>query len=79
MSLDGTGPAYEKGKLDVVVKRADLKRANSAVDSGMPYYKMDAKPRGLALIIEIEEYVDDLHEKRIGSQVRIKIKSVEQV
>ena len=61
----------EKGELDVFVKRATLNRTNSAMDTGMPCYKMDARPRGLVLIIEIEEYVNDVQERRIGSAVRI--------
>ena len=59
----------EKGELDVFVKRATLNRTNSAMDTGMPCYKMDARPRGLVLIIEIEEYVNDVQERRIGSAV----------
>ena len=61
----------EKGRLNVVVKRAALNRTNSAMDTGMPCYKMDARPRGLVLIIEIEEYVNDVQERRIGSEVSI--------
>ena len=61
--------AEERGRLNVVVKRASFKRVNSAIDSGMPCYKMDARPRGLALVIEIEEYVNDVKERRIGSEV----------
>ena len=59
----------EKGRLNVVVKRASFRRTNSAMDTGMPCYKMDARPRGLVLIIEIEEYVNEVQEKRIGSEV----------
>lgn len=61
--------AEERGRLNVVVKRTSFKRTNSAIDSGMPCYKMDARPRGLALVIEIEEYVNDVKERRIGSEV----------
>ena len=61
----------EKGRLNVVVKRASFRRTNSAMDTGMPCYKMDARPRGLVLIIEIEEYVNDVQERRIGSEVSI--------
>lgn len=62
--------AEAKGKLDVVVRRAEvLQRTNSAQEAGMPCYKMESKPRGLALIIEIEEYVNDVQEPRLGSKV----------
>ena len=61
--------AIEQGRLTVVVRRAEIKRTNSAVVSGMPTYKMDARPRGLALIIEIDEFVNNTYEKRVGSEV----------
>lgn len=61
----------EKGRLNVVVKRASFRRTNSAMDTGMPCYKMDSRPRGMVLIIEIEEYVNDVQERRIGSAVCI--------
>ena len=35
----------------------------------MPAYKMTAYPRGLALIIEIEEFVNNVEKPRIGSHV----------
>lgn len=61
----------EKGDLDVrVVTRDTLRRENSAQMAQMKCYKMDARPRGLALIIEIEEYDNNVQEKRIGSKVR---------
>ena len=55
--------------MKVVVKRAEIKRMNSAQASGMQEYKMEASPRGLALIIEIEQYTNDVFEKRTGSEV----------
>ncbi len=56
----------KKGILDVKVKRGNSFNSSA---SGMPTYKMDARPRGRALIIEIEEYVNDVQDKRIGSHV----------
>ena len=64
--------------LNVPVRKATVMRSGCG-SSGeeqlpgmmMPAYKMDASPRGLALIIEIEEYVNDIYEKRIGSNVRM--------
>ncbi len=66
----------QKGELEVVVKsaasiRPDLKRNNSAIDAGMPVYKMSSNPRGLALIIEIEEYENNVQVKRTGSHVDV--------
>jgi hypothetical protein len=62
--------AFEKGQLDVIVKqRVEMKRTNSAIEAGMPEYKMSANPRGCALIIEMEEYDQDVQTKRVGSHV----------
>ncbi len=61
--------AYEKGYLDVIVRQAE--KASIHEDTMMPSYKMSSNPRGLALIIEIDEFVNDIHEKRIGSHVDV--------
>jgi len=59
--------AFEKGEIDVVVKRVE---STHIYDSDvMPAYKMAAYPRGLALIIEIEEFVNNVEKPRIGSHV----------
>jgi len=59
--------AFEKGELDVVVKRVE---STHIYDSDvMPAYKMAAYPRGLALIIEIEQFMNDVEKPRIGSHV----------
>ena len=59
---------YEKGELNVVVRR--LKHVNiPSMDEEIPSYKMTEVPRGLALIIEIEQYQQDIATKRIGSHV----------
>lgn len=63
--------ATEKGNLHVKVKKREVKRSNSAVQAGMPEYKMSASPRGLALIIEIEEFSNEVQQKRIGSHVDV--------
>ena len=57
------------GQLEVKIKKVSVARSNSAVKAGMSCYPMTSKPRGLALIIEINEYENDVHEPRIGSQV----------
>lgn len=66
-------PPMEKGILDVQVVTSPghiLDRQNSAATAGMPVYRMEAQPRGLALIIEIEDYGERL-ETRIGSQTDV--------
>ena len=42
----------------------------------MPAYKMTAYPRGLALIIEIEEFVNNVEKPRIGSHVSYYFKTM---
>ena len=60
----------EKGELNVVVKR--LKHVPvPQLDEEIPSYKMTEVPRGLALIIEIEQYQQDVATKRIGSHVSL--------
>ena len=67
-----TAPAYIGGAaLFCSFGAVCICKTNSAMDTGMPCYKMDARPRGLVLIIEIEEYVNDVQERRIGSEVSI--------
>merc|ERR1712150_362599 len=56
---------------DVRVKKSELKRSHSSVEAGMPEYKMMAYPRGLALIIEIEEFQNQIASRRHGSHVDI--------
>ena len=48
-----------------------LDRSNSSVEAGMPEYKMTAYPRGLALIIEIEDYENNVASKRHGSHADV--------
>ena len=57
------------GELDVVVKRVESTHICSGSQDVMPAYKMTAYPRGLALIIEIEEFVNNVEKPRIGSHV----------
>jgi len=63
--------AFEKGELDVVVKRVESTHICSGSQDVMPAYKMTAYPRGLALIIEIEEFVNNVEKPRIGSHVDV--------
>ena len=56
--------ATEKGHLQVRVKLTREKSINN-----IPSYKMTSSPRGLALIIDIEEYDNEIQDKRIGSKV----------
>lgn len=62
------------GQLDVNIRKVSVARSNSAVKAGMACYPMTSKPRGLALIVEICEYENDVHEPRVGSQVCGRIK-----
>ena len=61
--------SHVAGQLDVTVRKVNVARSNSAVKAGMACYTMTSKPRGLALIIEIYKYENDVHEERIGSHV----------
>jgi len=59
------------GQLDVKVVRSQVLRSNSIQDSQMKAYEMKANPRGYALIIDIEVYENDIHERRYGSDVDV--------
>ncbi|XP_023324909.1 caspase-14 [Eurytemora carolleeae] len=62
----------ERGKMDVVVVPATIHRSNSQMDSNMAAYDMYRLPRGLAVIIDIEIYENDVQERRVGSHVDVK-------
>ena len=66
------------GELDVVVKRVESTHICSGSQDvmAMPAYKMTAYPRGLALIIEIEEFVNNVEKPRIGSHVSYYFKTM---
>ena len=75
MSLDSqdschTEDAAEKGYLNVQVRQA-VRRSNSSVIAGMPVYPMVSNPRGLALLIDIRKYDNDVQDERYGSEVHI--------
>ena len=75
MSLDSqdschTEDAAEKGYLNVQVRQA-VRRSNSSVIAGMPVYSMVSNPRGLALLIDIRKYDNDVQDERYGSEVHI--------
>jgi len=63
----------EKGKLDVRVlpTPALVQRTISMVGTGMTTYDMQRLPRGIALIINIEVYENDIQERRFGSHVDV--------
>jgi hypothetical protein len=44
-------------------------RPNSAPKADMPRYEMAPYTRGLALIVEIDRYDENVHKPRIGSHV----------
>ena len=60
--------ATEKGYMPVHVKLG-LNRAESVSGDHIPSYKMTSNPRGLALIIDIEKYDNEIQDERIGSEV----------
>ena len=75
MSIDSQGSchtedAFEKGFLDIHVRHA-VRRSNSSVTAGMPVYPMNSNPRGMALIIDIRKYDNDIQDERYGSEVKI--------
>ena len=59
----------EKGEIDVKVKKVEFRgrgivEPSRMTDYTMPEYKMTAYPRGLALIIENDEFQNNIHSKR---------------
>ena len=73
MSLDSqdschTEDAEQKGFLDIHVRQA-VRRSNSSVTAGMPVYPMTSNPRGIALIVDIRKYDNDVQDERYGSEV----------
>ena len=59
----------EKGEIDVKVKKVEFRgrgivHTTYMTDYTMPEYKMTAYPRGLALIIENDEFQNNIHSKR---------------
>merc|ERR1719422_1431901 len=57
--------------MDVRVVPASYHRSNSNQFSAMSSYEMYRRPRGLALIIDIEVYENDVQERRYGSHVDV--------
>ena len=62
--------ATTKGYMDVNVKLA-FNRSNSLTSAKIPSYKMTSNPRGLALIVDIEKYDNEIEDERVGSEVGI--------
>ena len=60
--------ATEMGLMEVKVKMG-LSRLESLSGDKIPSYKMTSNPRGLALIIDIEKYDNEIQDERIGSKV----------
>jgi len=60
--------ARPRGRMEVEVTHATYHRQTS---SRMPTYTMTRRPRGLALVIDIEVYENDVHEVRTGSNVDV--------
>jgi len=70
-TFDMDDPAQERGKMDVRVKTSAVLRSNSIQGSQMKAYEMNKVPRGYALVIDIEVYENDIHERRHGSHVDV--------
>jgi len=58
-----------RGRMEVNVVPASYHRSNSYQCSSMPAYPMNRRPRGQALIIDIETYENDVQERRLGTDV----------
>ena len=63
--------AQHRGRLEVSVVPAAYHRSNSYQCSRMPAYPMHRRPRGQAIIIDIEVYENDIQERRLGSDVDV--------
>ena len=57
--------------MDVSVVPASYHRSSSYQCSSMPAYPMTRRPRGQALIINIESYENDVQERRLGTEVDV--------
>ena len=62
--------AVSVGEIAVRVKPA-LQRNPSQLHSNMPIYKMDSFPRGMALIVEVEKFDNDVQDRRVGSHIDV--------
>jgi len=60
-----------RGRMDVSVVPSTYQRSNSYNCSPMPVYQMSRRPRGQALIIDIEYYENDVQERRLGTDVDV--------
>ena len=63
--------AQHRGRLEVSVVPAAYHRSNSYQCTRMPAYPMLRRPRGQAIIIDIEVYENDIQERRLGSDVDV--------
>jgi len=77
-SLDTVSPGRARSPLDmepVQVGRIPVQVVpamyHRQTSSRMPAYDMNRRPRGLALLIDIERYENDVQEQRIGSDVDV--------
>jgi len=77
-SLDTVSPGRARSPLDmepVQVGRIPVQVVpamyHRQTSSRMPAYDMNRRPRGLALLIDIERYENDVQEQRIGSNVDV--------
>jgi len=67
----GTVQEEEEGFMDVRVIPAAFQRSNSKQCYQIAAYDMCRRPRGLAIIIDIEVYENNVQERRFGSNVDV--------
>lgn len=71
LSINSLEPPTHRGRMEVLVTPASYHRTNSHQCSSMPAYPMFRRPRGQALIINIESYDNDVQERRLGTDVDV--------
>ena len=71
LSINSLEPPTHRGRMEVIVTPASYHRSNSHQASSIPAYPMVRRPRGQALIINIESYDNDVQERRLGTDVDV--------
>ena len=71
LSINSLEPPTHRGRMEVTVTQASYHRTNSHQCPSMPAYPMFRRPRGQALIINIESYDNDVQERRLGTDVDV--------
>ena len=71
LSINSLEPPTHRGRMEVTVTPASYHRSNSHQCPSIPAYPMFRRPRGQALIINIESYDNDVQERRLGTDVDV--------